>query len=368
LLTDQLAGRAADPIVGLALGPAPYGRGSQGEVSPEHHPVVEPGDEVSTVPPAVAAGPAEVDPGDVSSLDPGGSPGRQLAGAADRREPMRNNTSTTVRAGVGRHAARPLPWHRRLLAVLLDRAPAGAHGVSSTHVMVLALVGLGAVAIAAWWLTGARPQAAPIADAALIEEPVSTVQAGVEGPPTATADPPPSGSSESIPTQADTSVPAVPNGAASHASEVVVDVAGKVRRPGIVVLPAGSRVADALEAAGGVRQGVDTAALNLARPLLDGEQVLVGLTPLGSPDGLDPASAGPGAAVTASPGGPTALVNLNTATLEQLDTLPGVGPVTGQAILDWRTEHGAFTSVEELLEVDGIGDATLADLRDLVTV
>lgn len=370
LLTDQLAGRVADSGVRSSLGPALHGRDPQGRTSPQHPPVAEPGDEVSAVRPAVAARSAGVDPGDdVSSIDPGGSRGRQLADASERREPIRSNTSTTLRAGSGRHAARPLPWHRRLLAVLLDRAPAGAHGVSSTHVMVLALVGLGAVAMAVWWLTGARPQAAPVADAALIEEPVSTVQAGVEVPPAPSAEPPPSGSSgESIPTQAATSVPAAPSGAASQASEVVVDVAGKVRRPGIVVLPAGSRVADALEAAGGVRHGVDTAALNLARPLLDGEQVLVGLTALGSPDGLDPASAGPGAAVTASPGGPTALVNLNTATLEQLDTLPGVGPVTGQAILDWRTEHGAFTSVEELLEVDGIGDATLADLRDLVTV
>lgn len=96
--------------------------------------------------------------------------------------------------------------------------------------------------------------------------------------------------------------------------------------------------------------------------------MLVGLTPLGPPDGLASAAAGPGVSATPSPGGPTALVNLNTATIEQLDTLPGVGPVTGQAILDWRAEHGAFTSVDELLEVDGIGDATLADLRDLVTV
>jgi competence protein ComEA len=140
---------------------------------------------------------------------------------------------------------------------------------------------------------------------------------------------------------------------------VTVDVAGKVRRPGIAVLGAGARVVDALEAAGGVRAGVDVAGLNLARVLVDGEQVLVGVPPV------------PGVAASApmpSGGPPTALVNLNTADAAQLDTLPDVGPVTAESILAWRTEHGAFSSVDELLEVDGIGEATLARIAPLVTV
>jgi competence protein ComEA len=139
---------------------------------------------------------------------------------------------------------------------------------------------------------------------------------------------------------------------------VVVDVAGKVRRPGIVRLPAGSRVQDAIRRAGGPRPGVTLTSLNLARQLVDGEQVLVGQPVV------------PGVAPNAVAGSPAAgaLVNLNAAGLSELDTLPGVGPVTAQKILDWRTEHGSFTSVDELLEVDGIGDKTLADIAPHVTL
>ena len=133
-----------------------------------------------------------------------------------------------------------------------------------------------------------------------------------------------------------------------------------------MTLPAGSRVADALKSAGGVRDGVDLTTLNLARPLVDGEQILVGVQPADWP-AVPTVPTVPGATVPGAPPAGT-LVDLNTATLEQLDTLPGIGPVTGQAILDWRTDNGSFTSVDELLEVDGIGDATLADIRDLVTV
>ena len=121
-----------------------------------------------------------------------------------------------------------------------------------------------------------------------------------------------------------------------------------------------------------MRPSVELTALNLARPLVDGEQILVGAQAVPAPPGSVPApvpSAVPTPGTTAvPPGTPGTLVNLNTATLEQLDTLPGVGPVTGQAILDWRSVNGAFSTVDELIEVDGIGDATLADLRDLVTV
>jgi competence protein ComEA len=141
---------------------------------------------------------------------------------------------------------------------------------------------------------------------------------------------------------------------------VTVDVAGKVRRPGVTTLPAGSRVVDAIDKAGGARRQVDLTGLNLARVLVDGEQVLVGRGV--TPGGLA------GTASSAAPATDGALVNLNTATSEQLDTLPGVGPVTAQKILDWRTAHGAFASVDELLEVDGIGEKTLADLAPHVTL
>jgi competence protein ComEA len=155
---------------------------------------------------------------------------------------------------------------------------------------------------------------------------------------------------------------ASPAGGASPGAggSVTVDIAGKVRRPGVATLPAGSRVVDALKEAGGVRGGVDLSALNLARVLVDGEQILVGRD--AAPGGLA------ASASTAAPDASGALVNINTATTEQLDTLPGVGPVTAQKILDWRAAHGAFSSVDELLEVDGIGEKTLADLAPHVTL
>jgi competence protein ComEA len=148
----------------------------------------------------------------------------------------------------------------------------------------------------------------------------------------------------------------------SSAASVTVDVAGKVRRPGVTSLPAGSRVVDAIRRAGGARPGVDLSALNLARVLVDGEQILVGRAAAVAPGTAPTTGAAPGAV------GSPALVNLNTATTEQLETLPGVGPVTAQKILDWRTRHGAFSSVEELMEIDGIGEKTFAELAPRVTL
>ncbi|MGW2515888.1 helix-hairpin-helix domain-containing protein [Streptomyces sp. NPDC001617] len=151
-----------------------------------------------------------------------------------------------------------------------------------------------------------------------------------------------------------------PGAVGSAGPEIVVDVSGKVRDPGIHRLPAGSRVDDALRAAGGVRPGTSTEGLNRARFLVDGEQVVVG-------GPAAPAPGPAGAAAGGTPGGaPTAPVSLNTATVDQLDTLPGVGPVLAQHIVDYRTRHGGFRSVDELREVNGIGDRRFADLRDLV--
>ncbi|WP_328633497.1 ComEA family DNA-binding protein [Streptomyces sp. NBC_00356] len=145
---------------------------------------------------------------------------------------------------------------------------------------------------------------------------------------------------------------------ASGATGVVVDISGKVRRPGIQRLPAGARVADALRAAGGLRPGTDTEGLNRARLLVDGEQVVVG-----APAVAAAAAPSGGPAGASAPAGP---IGLNTATLEQLDTLPGVGPVLAQHIVDYRTEHGGFRSVDELREVNGIGDRRFEDLQNAV--
>jgi competence protein ComEA len=161
---------------------------------------------------------------------------------------------------------------------------------------------------------------------------------------------------------APTAVAGSPGAANTAGAEIVVDVSGKVRKPGIHRLPAGSRVVDALSAAGGVRPGTDTDGLNRARFLVDGEQVVVG---------GPPPVAGTGAAATGSAGaapgaGPMAPVSLNTATVDQLDTLPGVGPVLAQHIVDYRARHGGFRSVDELRNVNGIGERRYADLRNLV--
>jgi competence protein ComEA len=131
---------------------------------------------------------------------------------------------------------------------------------------------------------------------------------------------------------------------------IVVAVMGRVHRPGLVEVPAGARVADALAAAGGPLPDTDLTHLNLARRLVDGELITVGVA--GSPDG----------------GGSGGLVNLNTATSAQLQELPGIGPVLAQRIVDYRTRWGAFRSVDDLRKVPGIGEATFAELESLVTV
>jgi len=199
-------------------------------------------------------------------------------------------------------------------------------------VLVLALLGAGAAAYAVTRDAGTSTPAPPSA--------VSSAEPLVEAAPSAPA----------------------PQAAASSAAggTVTVHVAGEVRRPGVLELPTGSRVDDAVQQAGGARRGTDLSGLNLARVLVDGEQVLVGV--------LGPVPGAAASAAEQAPGSATALVSLNTATLDELDTLPGVGPVTAQKILDWREANGAFSAVEELLEVDGIGDKTLAEIAPRVTL
>ena len=139
-------------------------------------------------------------------------------------------------------------------------------------------------------------------------------------------------------------------------SRVVVDVVGAVRRPGLYRLAHGSRIADALTRAGGATARADLAQVNLAAPLADGEQVVVPRRGAGVPQEPAPVPQA----------GPAAPVQLSTATLEQLDSLPGVGPVTAQKILDYRQKHGAFQSVDELDAVPGIGPKRLEQLHELV--
>lgn len=158
---------------------------------------------------------------------------------------------------------------------------------------------------------------------------------------------------------------------------VVVSVVGLVHTPGLVTLAPGARIADALQAAGGAVNGADTIGLNMARPLGDGEQIVVGLAPapgqppaLGSSvaTGMTPTSKAPTPATGSVKPKPGQAVDLNTATVQELDALPGVGPVTAAAIVAWRQSNGKFTSVDQLADVEGIGPARLEKLRALVRV
>lgn len=159
-------------------------------------------------------------------------------------------------------------------------------------------------------------------------------------------------------------------GAGAGGARVIVDVGGKVRKPGVLTLPAGSRVADALRAAGGAKPGADLTGLNRARVLFDGEQVLVGLpgTQVGGSGPGSGGGSGGGPVLGGGSGavGPQMPLSLNTATVEQLDTLPGVGPVLARHIVDHRAQHGGFRSVGELREVNGIGERRFAELEPLV--
>jgi competence protein ComEA len=149
-----------------------------------------------------------------------------------------------------------------------------------------------------------------------------------------------------------------PDPATIDSASIVVDVGGRVRHPGLVTLPTGARVADAIAAAGGPLRHRELAATNLAARVTDGQLLVIGGTASSPPPAADPSASSPTAA---------APVDLNAATLEELETLPGVGPVTGQKIIDWRTAHSGFTSVEQLQQVSGIGPATYAELSPLVT-
>jgi competence protein ComEA len=263
----------------------------------------------------------------------------------------------------GRHARERLSWLGRGAGRAADALPPGLQGrlaLTAHHVTVVALVLAAAMAVAAWIAVRSAPAAVSPPRQASLQLPAGSASLEV-----------PAAAPTVEPVDASGPAAAAP-GAASPtptAAAVFVHVTGKVRRPGVVELSAGSRVIDAVEKAGGARPGVRLGTLNLARPVVDGEQIAVGV-PV-------PAAAAPvpvGAVPTSPPisgtttGAPGSLVNINTADQLELEELPGVGPVTATAIIEWRTEHGGYSTVDELLEVSGIGEVTLAELRDLVTI
>lgn len=194
---------------------------------------------------------------------------------------------------------------------------------SSRAALGVGVAALVAAIVMTVWLLSDRPRAAPVA---AVGTPLSSARAS--------------------------SVAVRP----AAAGAVVVDVVGKVRRPGVYRLPTGARVQDALRAAGGALPGVADVSVNLAARLTDGEQVAIGM-PGAAPQGA--------ASTTGAPSGP---VDLNTATEPQLESLPGVGPVLAQQVLAWRAAHGGFASVAQLDDVPGVGAAKFAELKPLVTV
>ena len=220
---------------------------------------------------------------------------------------------------------------------LVEPGPRASSRFSRLHVgVVCALVLLGLV-FAVVAVLRARPVA------------LATPQ----GPPVSVSTHPPNASSPAA------------TATSSPRPRIVVHVLGAVRRPGLVRLPQGSRVQDAIEAAGGLRSSAAPGELNLAQILTDGQQIMVGSR--SHPGGR--LSDGGGGREGGSPSsGSSPQVDLNSATAAQLDSLPGVGPVTAERILAWRTEHGGFRRVEELQEVEGIGPKTYADIAPHVRV
>jgi competence protein ComEA len=166
---------------------------------------------------------------------------------------------------------------------------------------------------------------------------------------------------------AGTSSASVALGAAAPVSPaglpIIVDVTGWVHRPGVYEFLEGDRVIDAVERAGGARPGADLSVLNLAAPLTDGTQVIVTKQGAGGPSAVAPSATGAGTAATAG-----ALININTASATEFETLSGIGEVLAGAIVDYRTENGPFASVDDLESVSGIGPSTLEEIRDQVTV
>lgn len=230
------------------------------------------------------------------------------------------------------------PWPERLRATVVERLPQWRRTLAGGALMaVLALVG--------WWLL--RPPPAPIE----LDLPVESSSAA--------------GSGAASGASASTVGPVAT--ATTVAAEVVVHAAGAVVEPGLYRLAIGARIADLLAVAGGATPEADLDRLNLAAPVADGQRVYV----LRRDETAEPVAVGgvggapPGASAVTTVPGP---VDLNSATAAELDTLPGVGPSTASAIIAYRDEHGSFTAVDELLEVRGIGEAKLAELRERVRV
>lgn len=273
------------------------------------------------------------------------SPAELAAGPDEREMPAR-----TPREPASARTGRPSSDGRLLSTLTAFRR---------THLVVVAAVVALGILVAGWAVLRARPVAVavtpPITSAAPVDAPTGAPTGAPVDPGTST-------------------------GPSASVAGVVVHVLGSVRKPGLVRLPAGSRVQDAIEAAGGLSGKADPGELNLAQAVADGQQIVVGTKNKPSGEVRDGAvgggsgGAGTSGGGTGRPGaggsvtGPGQPVDLNTASQAELEELPGVGPVMAGKILAWRTENGRFSRVEELQEIDGVGPKTYAKLAPLCRV
>ncbi|PWD49464.1 competence protein ComEA [Serinibacter arcticus] len=286
----------------------------------------------------------------------GGLPGT----GEDEEEPIESERRTAGRPAPARHGtSRAMPPASRRRARRLSPRAALAAAVA----LALATAFL---VVRAAVTTSSVVEVPPVAPSAA--EPVVEVPADDGGDPSeeGAGAPPDASDPTAVPTDT-----AAPGGAPAPATTVVVHVSGHVLAPGVVTLAAGARVHEAVAATGGADGEADLDALNLARVLVDGEQVHVPAVGESAPPVVDAGGSGvtPGSPTTpGSVAGPTGRVNLNTATLAELDALPGIGPAIAQRVIDWREANDGFRDVAELDEVSGIGPSLMGSLRDLVTV
>jgi competence protein ComEA len=284
-------------------------------------------------------------------------------------------TDSSPKRDGSRHSLLPpvLTARARWKAALTDRLPPTLHGrwaIDRTTGIVLAVsVLLGALLIGGWAVLRARPH-----EMAVSRDRPLGFGGGGEGssyPQAAPADSPQVDSLPTVPVSLPpNSGSGIGGGSGAASASVIVDVEGKVAKPGVRTLPAGSRILDALNAAGGALPGTDLTSLNQAQVLVDGEQVLVGVTPPPQDDAGSASGHGGKGKKGHGSGGPGSVepVHLNTATVDDLEGLPGIGPALAQRVVDYRTQHGPFHSVDELRQVSGFGGQRYENLASMIAL